>query len=235
MSDHLKKVFQSHKIDCTEAQLQLFENYRHLLLEKNKVMNLTAIEEEEEVNYKHFLDSVLPLNLPYFKKNAQFLDIGTGAGFPAIPMKILRPDLQMTLLDSLQKRIHFIEEVNQSLELGLERLVHGRAEELGRNDKYRGKYDIVIARAVSRLNTLSEYALPFVKTGGYFIAMKGPKAQEEVEESKKAFETLKGKVELVKEYSLTGQEERTVIVIKKIGDTPKKYPRAGGKPKKNPL
>lgn len=235
MAKALKTVFEEKNIEISEKQLQLFEGYRHLLLEKNKVMNLTAIEEEEEVNYKHFLDSVLPLTMVDIKKGASFIDIGTGAGFPAIPMKIMRPDIKMTLLDSLNKRIRFLEEVNEDLSLGVENLIHGRAEELGRQSKYREQFDIVIARAVSQLNTLSEYALPFVKPGGYFIAMKGPKAEEEIAAGENAVKLLNGKIELVKEYSLTGEEERTLILIKKTGNTAKKYPRGGGKPKKAPL
>ena len=235
MAKALKTIFEEKNIEISEKQLELFEGYRHLLLEKNKVMNLTAIEEEEEVNYKHFLDSVLPLTMVDIKKGASFIDIGTGAGFPAIPMKIMRPDIKMTLLDSLNKRIRFLEEVNEDLSLGVENLIHGRAEELGRQSKYREQFDIVIARAVSQLNTLSEYALPFVKPGGYFIAMKGPKAEEEIAAGENAVKLLNGKIELVKEYSLTGEEERTLILIKKTGNAAKKYPRGGGKPKKAPL
>lgn len=235
MAKNLSEILQEEGIPITEDQVNLFEGYRHLLLEKNKVMNLTAIEEEEEVNYKHFLDSALPVKLVDLKENASLLDIGTGAGFPAIPIKILRPDLKMTLMDSLNKRIRFIEEVNEKLNLGIEHLVHGRAEELGRNKDYREQFDIVIARAVSQLNTLCEYALPFIKLGGIFVAMKGAKGEEELEEATKAIQILGGKVKEVLSYSLTGDEERTIILIEKIKNTGKKYPRAGGKPKKNPL
>lgn len=235
MPKNLKTVLEEGGLSPTDQQIKLFEEYRELLLEKNKVMNLTAIEEEEEVNYKHFLDSVLPLKLFDFKKDCSLIDIGTGAGFPALPLKIMRPDIKMTLLDSLNKRIKFLEEVNEELELGIEELIHGRAEELGRNSEYREKYDLVIARAVSQLNTLAEYALPFVKLGGYFLGMKGPKAQEEVNNSMKAIKLLGAELEEVIEYSLTGEEERTLVIIKKTGHTNKKYPRGGGKPKKSPL
>lgn len=235
MTKALKEVLLEKGIEASDKQIELFEGYRHLLLEKNKVMNLTAIEDEEEVNYKHFLDSILPLTMVEIKENAALIDIGTGAGFPAIPMKIMRPDIKMTLLDSLNKRINFLKEVNQDLSLGVENLIHGRAEELGRQAKYREQFDIVIARAVSQLNTLSEYALPFVKPGGYFIAMKGPKAEEEIASGENAVKLLNGKIEMVEEYSLTGEEQRTLILIKKTGNTAKKYPRGGGKPKKAPL
>lgn len=235
MTKALKEVLLEKGIEASDKQIELFEGYRHLLLEKNKVMNLTAIEDEEEVNYKHFLDSILPLTMVDIKENASLIDIGTGAGFPAVPMKIMRPDIKMTLLDSLNKRINFLKEVNQELSLGIENLIHGRAEELGRQAKYREQFNIVIARAVSQLNTLSEYALPFVKPGGYFIAMKGPKAEEEIASGENAVKLLNGKIEMVEEYSLTGEEQRTLILIKKTGNTAKKYPRGGGKPKKAPL
>lgn len=235
MTKALKEVLLEKGIEASDKQIELFEGYRHLLLEKNKVMNLTAIEDEEEVNYKHFLDSILPLTMVDIKENASLIDIGTGAGFPAVPMKIMRPDIKMTLLDSLNKRINFLKEVNQELSLGIENLIHGRAEELGRQAKYREQFNIVIARAVSQLNTLSEYALPFVKPGGYFIAMKGPKAEEEIASGENAVKLLNGKIEMVEEYSLTGEEQRTLILIKKTGNTAKKYPRGGCKPKKAPL
>lgn len=232
----LENLFMENNLVVEENQIANFENYREMMLETNKNLNLTSITEEEEVNYKHFLDSVLPLKYMDIKKNSSIIDIGTGAGLPGLPMKFLRPDLKITLMDSLNKRIKFLENVIDKLDLKNIEAIHGRAEEMGRDFNYREKYDYSISRAVSRLNTLVEYSLPFVKIGGYFISMKGPTGKEECNEAKKGIEILGGKIEDIIEYKLDFEDsKRTLVIIKKIKETPKKYPRAGGKPKSKPL
>lgn len=234
--DKLKNLFIENNLEIDEDKIENFEKYREIMLETNKYLNLTSITEESEVNYKHFLDSILPLKYMDIKKDATIIDIGTGAGLPGLPIKFIRPDLRITLMDSLNKRIKFLQGVIDELELKDIEAVHGRAEEMGRDVKYREKYDYSISRAVSRLNTLVEYAIPFVKVGGYFISMKGPTGKEEYEEAKKGIEILGGKIEDIIEYELEYEDsKRTLIIIKKVKETPKKYPRAGGKPKSKPL
>ncbi|MDO5725767.1 MAG: 16S rRNA (guanine(527)-N(7))-methyltransferase RsmG [Tissierellia bacterium] len=210
-----------------------FKKYTELLLEWNKKFNLTAITEPREVDTKHHVDS-LSVFLTNIETNAKVIDIGTGAGFPGIPMKLYRKDLEILLLDSLKKRIGFLDTVIKELKLDNIETIHGRAEELGRNQDYREKYDIAISRAVANLRTLAEYSLPFVKPGGKFIAMKGPEPQQEINESKNAIKILGGKyLETIKvEFD---DYEHNLIVIKKIAPTANKYPRAGGKPKNRPL
>ncbi|QQK08920.1 16S rRNA (guanine(527)-N(7))-methyltransferase RsmG [Miniphocaeibacter halophilus] len=232
----LEELFVKNEFKIDENQLDNFEKYRDLLVETNKVLNLTSITEEVEVNYKHFLDSILPLKYVDIRENSSLIDIGTGAGLPGLPIKFVRKDLNIVLMDSLNKRIKFLNKVIGELKLEKIEAIHGRAEEMGRNAKYREKYDYAISRAVSRLNTLVEYCLPFVKVGGYFISMKGPSGHEEYAEAKKAIETLGGKLEKIIDYNLDYEDsERTLIIIKKIKNTNKKYPRAGGKPKSKPL
>ena len=232
----LIKVMESEGIELTEECAEKFEQFRETLIETNKYLNLTSITEDEEVNYKHFLDSLLPMKKIEFKKNAKVIDIGTGGGFPGLPMKFYRDDLDITLLDSLNKRIKFLKDTIYKMELLKIEAIHGRAEELGRQKQYREVYDYAISRAVSRLNTLVEYSLPFVKVGGYFISMKGPSGKEEAEEAKNAIKLLGGEIVDIIEYQLDYEDsDRTLVVIKKISPTPKKYPRGGGKPKNKPL
>ena len=232
----LNKVMNKEGIELKEDCLEKFENFRQTLLETNKYLNLTSITDEEEVNYKHFLDSLLPLQKIEFKENSKVIDIGTGGGFPGLPMKFYRDDLDITLLDSLNKRIKFLKDTIYKMELSKIEAIHGRAEELGRQKEYRETYDYAISRAVSRLNTLVEYSLPFVKVGGYFISMKGPGGREEAEEAKNAIKLLGGESTDIIEYQLDYEDsDRTLIVIKKISPTAKKYPRGGGKPKNKPL
>lgn len=210
------------------------EIYKELLLEWNEKMNLTAITEDNEVDVKHFLDSLSLFKTKYLENNKTLVDIGTGAGFPGLVAKIYNKDLEVTLLDSLNKRLTFLEEVISQLNLQGVKTLHGRAEELGRKE-LRETFDIATSRAVANLSTLLEYDLPFVKVGGYFIAMKGPEYLEELEKAKNAIKLLGGKLEEVIEIKLPLDITHYLVVIKKINSTPNKYPRAGGKPKKNPL
>lgn len=216
-----------------------FARYAELLREWNKVMNLTNIVDDNGIALRHFIDSLTIVNLiekeMSSNKKTSLIDVGTGAGFPGIPLKIVIPDLEVTLLDSLNKRLNFLNTVVS--ELGLEKIktVHARAEDGGADIKYREKYDIATARAVASLPTLAEYCMPFVKVGGCFIAMKSH-ADEEIEASEKAIKILGGKIESIEEFCLPNTDiKRTVIVVRKISKTPSKYPRQAGKPSKEPL
>ena len=205
--------------------------YYEMVVERNKVMNLTAITDEEEFRIKHFEDSASITESGVFTGKGSLIDVGTGAGFPGMVLKILYPELKVTLADSLRKRIDFLNEVNEELGLDCE-TVHGRAEDLGRDPRYREKFDYAAARAVANMSTLSEYCLPFVKKGGYFIAYKTPGEAL----CEKAVETLGGRIEAVKEFRLPGTDiERALIVVKKVRETPRIYPRKAGTPSKEPL
>ena len=221
--------------DFTPLQLQQFDKYFELLIETNKVMNLTAITEPEEVVVKHFIDSLLAYDKTKFK-NKLLADVGTGAGFPGIPLKIYCPELKVVLIDSLGKRLKFLEKV--IAELGLENIhcEHLRAEDAGKNSQHREKYDLVTARAVARLSVLSEYCLPLLKKNGMFIALKGSKYQEEIEEAKKAVAILGGAIISADEVKLPGLDDgRAIVKIRKIRNTPGMYPRKAGTPEKQPL
>ena len=225
-------------IQLTEQQINQFEQYYHLLVEWNNKINLTAITDMPDVYLKHFYDSLMPLWMApdYFKENATLCDVGAGAGFPSIPMKIVRPDLEITIVDSLNKRINFLRLLADELGLDHVEAVHGRAEEVGQNLTYRGKYEIVTARAVASLNVLSELCLPMVQKGGHFIALKAQRADEEIEQAQKAITTLGAKFEEQFSENLPIEDsEREIIVIRKTLDTPKKYPRRPGMPAKKPL
>ena len=207
--------------------------YGELLVEKNKVMNLTAITEPHDVATLHFLDSVAMLTLADLK-GKKMADIGTGAGFPGMPLRIVEPSLRLTLLDSLNKRIDFLKEVCADLGLNDVACIHGRAEEFAAN--HREDYDIVTSRAVANLQMLSELCLPLVKVGGYFLSMKAVDSEKEVNAAKNAIKTLGGQIEKVVDYAIPGTDvQHRLIFIKKIKETPKKYPRAFAKIKKNPL
>lgn len=212
---------------------QLIDKYLNMIIEKNKVMNLTAIDDYDEMWQKHVIDSasVLPFIEKYNIKS--MIDVGTGAGFPGMIIKILKEDLDIMLLDSLNKRIKFLDEVILGLDLKNIKTIHSRAEDYARKDG-REKYDLSISRAVARLNTLLEYNLPFVKVGGIFIAMKGPGLDEELDECENALKTLGGEVLEVKKLEMDFGE-RNILIVKKINKTPKNYPRVGNKPKTNPL
>lgn len=220
-------------LDIAEKEAQNLYKYMKLMLEWNKNVNLTAITEEKEIIYKHFIDS-LSVN-KYLTNKEKIMDIGTGAGFPGIPLKIFNKDLNFILVDSLNKRINFLEEVKNELNLNKLELLHARAEELAKNKNYRENMDIVVSRAVARLRILAEYMLPFVKKNGICICMKGPNIEEEIEESKKSLEILGGKIEKIEHIILPGDLERNIILIRKIKETPSRYPRKAGTPVKQPL
>jgi len=238
VDNELKELFldgaKEFNISLKEEQLDKFFKYKNLLKEWNEKINLTAIEEDRDVVIKHFIDSLSIL--PFIKDDGlRLIDVGTGAGFPGIPVKIARESIEVTLLDSLEKRVKFLNEVIKENALKGIKALHGRAEEKGVLPEYREKYDICTARAVSNLPVLIEYCLPFVKVGGCFIAMKGS-STEEIGNSKKALDILGGKIEEVKEFNLPFTDsKRNVIVIRKFRQTPTGYPRKAGKPSKEPL
>lgn len=222
-------------LSFSEKQLEQFSLYFDLLIETNKVMNLTAITEPEEVAVKHIIDSLLAYDEKVFPGKL-LADVGTGAGFPGIPLKIYCPELKVVLLDSLAKRLKFLDNVIETLGLKDITCVHLRAEDAGQNKDHREKYDLVTARAVARLSVLSEYCLPLVKQWGYFIAMKGSKFVEEIAEGRTAVGILGGEIISAEEVKLPGLDDgRAIIRIRKIKKTPVKYPRKAGVPEKQPL
>ena len=223
-------------ISLNEEQKQQFIAFYEYLVEKNKVMNLTGITEFQEVLVKHFLDSLACVKAVDMKKVTTVMDIGTGAGFPGVPLKIALPHLEACLLDSLKKRVNFLEETFALLKLQNITAIHGRAEEFAKNKSYRETYDICVSRAVSNLATLSEYCLPYVKVGGKFISYKSGTVQEEAEQAEKAIRILGGKIQDVVYFNLPDSEiQRSLVVIEKIKPTPGKYPRKAGTPLKEPL
>lgn len=228
--DGLKEL----QIELNEKQISQFLKYYELLVETNKVMNLTAITEFDEVVEKHFLDSLSLCRVYDLKIDAKILDLGTGAGFPGIPLKIAFPNLELVLADSLNKRIKFLNQVIDELELKDITAVHARAEELGRNKDYREQFDVCVSRAVANLSSLSEYCIPFVKVGGKFISYKSGSIEEEVVEAKKAVFVLGGKVTDVYKFDLY-EQKRSFVVIDKEKHTSKAYPRKAGTPTKEPL
>ena len=221
-------------ISLTDEQLSLFEKLSELLVEQNKTMNLTAITDPDGIAVKHFADSISALSAYDFAEGAKVLDVGTGAGFPSIPLLITRPDLHMTMIDSTAKKLRYVASTVESLGLSAE-VLHTRAEEAGQNKEYRENFDIVCSRAVAALNVLCEYCLPFVKVGGVFLAMKAAKVQEEIADAKNAIKTLGGKIIAEKSFSLSDGGERTIVVIKKISQVPSKYPRVSAQIAKKPL
>lgn len=231
-----KFIEEANKINIvfTELQLKQFRIYFEMLIEKNKVMNLTGITEWDEVLEKHFLDSISLIRAIDLNKNLTVMDMGTGAGFPGIPLKIAFPNLQVTLADSLNKRVLFLQEVIDELKLEGIEVIHGRAEDLARDKKYRESYDLSVSRAVANLSTLSEYCLPFVKIGGQFISYKSGEIDEEVTASKSAVFLLGGKIKETVKFEL-GESGRSFIIIDKVKGTPKTYPRKAGTPSKKPL
>lgn len=221
-------------IDLTSMQAEQFEKYYNVLIEWNEKINLTRITEPGEVAVKHFADSLTLLSYYEIPKNARVIDVGTGAGFPGIPLKIARPDIELTLLDSLNKRLVFLIEACGTIGIDAH-TVHSRAEDGGQNPLYREKYDVAVSRAVARLNTLCEYCLPYVKVGGSFVSMKGPDLSEELSEATNAVKVLGGKIKIVSEFELDGAGERTIVQIEKMKPTPKAYPRHSSKIKSKAL
>lgn len=220
----------------SESQLTAMAVYYQLLIEWNKKINLTAITQPQDVAVKHIIDSLSCYRQDIFQDNAHMIDVGTGAGFPGIPLKIYRPDLKLTLMDSLNKRLLFLQAVTDSLGLPDVELVHARAEEGGKGRQYREKFQIAVSRAVARLNILCELCLPFIRTGGWFIALKGTQYEEEAAEAARAVAVLGGRIERMEPVRLPGiDDKRAVIYIKKIAATPPEYPRRPGTPEKKPL
>lgn len=240
-SEKMEKEFLTHvlsaiEISLTEQQLAQFTKYREELLSWNNKFNLTAITEEKMIIIKHFYDSALGLKAWNWQGHEKVLDLGTGAGFPGIPLKIICPEIQVTLVDSLQKRVRFLQHIIATLPLTQTEALHGRAEELGQNKMYREKFDIVVSRAVASLPVLVEYCLPFVKTGGVFLAYKGPEGEEESRTGVKAIAALGGKVIRTESFLLPEElSKRMIIIIKKVKPTPAGYPRKPGMPAKKPL
>ena len=233
-----RKVFREYSnnlnIDISDNQLDKFYQYMNLLLEWNEKINLTAITQYNEIILKHFIDSLtISKNI---EKDSYIVDVGTGAGFPGIPLKIIRNDIKIVLVDSLNKRIKFLDEVIDKLHLQNIKTVHARAEEFGRNKEYREKFDIATSRAVANLSTLSEYMIPLVKVGGKSICMKGKDIKQELEEASNAIEILGGEISKVEEFQLPNNDiNRSVISILKVKNTPSKYPRKAGTPSKEPI
>lgn len=230
-----KNALREFDMTLDEVAFDRFCRYYELLIEWNEKMNLTALTEPRDVAVKHFIDSLTLLRYAQIPQRASMIDVGTGAGFPGLAVKIARPDIRLTLLDSLQKRLGFLDEVCE--QLGLEDVVtvHGRAEEGAKEILFRENYDVAVARAVASLNVLSEYCLPYVGMGGQFIAMKGKTADEELKEAQNAIGELGGKVREKHFFSLGDAGERGIIVIDKIATTPEKYPRKSKQIKKKPL
>ncbi len=223
-------------IDLQSETIQKMLQYMELVQVWNEKFNLTAITEPQDMITKHFLDSISLFTCPHMPLHGRVIDVGTGAGFPGLLMAIVKSDLEVTLLDSLAKRVGFLDECTKVLSLANIHSVHSRAEDAGSNDPYREKYDVATARAVAPLPVLAEYCLPFVRCGGYFFAMKGPGAKDEVAQSLRALELLGGKLEDIFEVHIPFCElSRNIVVIKKIASTNAKYPRKAGKPERSPL
>ena len=231
--EKLKSYGKAINLEISEKESNKLYMYMNLMLEWNKKINLTSITDEEDIIIKHFVDS-LSIN-KYLVKNKNVMDVGTGAGFPGIPLKICNEETEFILVDSLNKRINFLEEVKQKLNINKLELIHSRIEDLAKGIKYREKVDIVVSRAVANLSVLSEYMLPFVKVGGICICMKGPNIDDELENSKNAMKILGGKIEKVENLALPGSLERNIIIIRKEKETPNAYPRKAGIPSKKPL
>ena len=231
-----EKSLEKLNIHLNEKQMFQFMKYYEMLIETNKVMNLTAIKEYDEVVDKHFIDSLSLIQAIDLNQPLKVIDVGTGAGFPGIPLKIAFPQLKIVLLDSLNKRINFLNRVIETLELTDVETIHGRAEDFGRNPQYREQFDLCVSRAVANLSTLSEYCVPFIQVGGHFIPYKSGKVQDELEVSRRAVTLLGGHIADCLSYSLADTDmERTLVIIEKINPTKKAYPRKAGKPSKEPL
>lgn len=235
-SNILAQAASEYSITLTEEQILSFSKYFETLVEWNEKINLTAITDPQEVAVKHMIDSLSCYDEAIFKKGASIIDVGTGAGFPGLPLKIFQPDLKLTLFDSLNKRILFLKAVAEELGIDNIEFVHSRAEDGGKNRKFREKYDIAVSRAVARLDVLCELCLPFVRVGGFFIALKGSKYSDEINQSTEALRLLGGKIAKIENIKLPGLDDiRAVVYIEKINRTPLAYPRRPGVIEKNPL
>lgn len=232
--DKFEKGLEDLGISLNETQIKQFLDYYELLVETNKVMNLTAITEFDEVIEKHFLDSLSLCRIYDLNREIRVLDLGTGAGFPGVPLKIAFPQIRLVLADSLNKRIKFLENVVGELSLQNVSCVHGRAEKMGRNKEYREQFDLCVSRAVANLSSLSEYCIPFVKEGGAFISYKSGEIEEEANAAKKAISVLGGELREIYKFDLY-EQKRSFVIIDKKKKTPKAYPRKAGTPTKEPL
>lgn len=236
MADKFTKQLEKLNIELNEKQREQFHRYYELLVEWNKVMNLTGITEYDEVNEKHFVDSLAVAKVIDLKKIDTVLDIGTGAGFPGLPLKIAYPHLNVVLMDSLQKRINFLNKVVNELGLKNVENLHGRAEDYAKKVEYREQFDLCVSRAVANLSTLSEYCIPFTKVGGVFVSYKSGEIDQEVKDSGNAIKLLGGELEEIVKFQLPDTDiNRSFVKIKKVAATKKKYPRKAGMPSKEPL
>lgn len=234
--DMLNEACQNLNLSFDEKKYNDFIKYKELIKDWNQKINLTAITEDEEIIKKHFIDSIKVFECDYVKNAKSIIDIGTGGGFPGIPMKIVKEDNSMVLLDSLNKRINFLNEVIGELGLNNIKTIHGRAEDFAQSIEYRQKFDLAVSRAVANLTVLLELCLPYVKVGGYFVALKGPAIEEEIKDATVALKVLGGSIEEVIEVDIEGSDlKHNLLVVKKIKDTPKKYPRKAGLVTKNPI
>lgn len=230
------QVLIEHGITLTDKQKKQFETYFRLLVEWNEKINLTAITDKEEAYLKHFYDSIAPILQGYIDNSPlSILDIGAGAGFPSIPMKILYPEIDITIIDSLNKRINFLNILANELELSGVHFFHGRAEDFGQDRVFRAKFDIVTARAVAKMQVLAELTIPFLKVNGRLIALKAAAAEEELISAEKALKTLFSQVTVNKNYKLPNGDDRNITIVSKKKETPNKYPRKAGTPNKKPL
>ena len=236
MKQRIQEVFKKIDIELSDEQASQLYTYFEMLVEWNKVMNLTGITEFEEVLLKHFIDSAAISRITDMSKVNTVMDVGTGAGFPGMPLKIVFPHLKITLLDSLNKRIQFLNAVIEKLQLEEIETIHGRAEDFGHDSKYREQYDVCVSRAVANLSSLSEYCVPFIKVGGRFISYKADEIEEEVTAAEKAIRTLHCESAKIEKTELPDSDlTRSFVIIKKKGHLDKKYPRKAGMPTKNPL
>lgn len=235
--EEFKKLFieetEKNKIEIKVESIDLFYEYMKKILEWNEKINVTAIKDEKEFLIKHYIDSLSICE--FIKENQNIIDIGTGAGFPGIPIKFAKETSNVTLIDSVNKKLNVIRNISNELKISKLDIIHARAEELGKKQEYREKFDIATTRAVSNLSTIVEYMLPFVKVGGIAICMKGPNYKEELSNAKKAIELLGGAIETVKSIVISDDFERNIIVIKKVKNTPKNFPRGQGKPLREPI
>lgn len=230
----LKETFEKLNIPFDEEIIEQYEKYMNGILQWNEKVNLTAIKDREEFITKHYIDSILCYHFPEYENAESVVDMGTGAGFPGVPLAIISQDKEFVLADSLNKRLKIIDELAASIALDNVTTVHGRAEELAKNKKYRERFDLCVSRAVANMAVLAEYCLPFVRVGGYLLAYKGPDAEAEAEDAKKALKVLGGKVKRIEAVNLA-DFDHNIIVIEKIKETPAKYPRKAGTPAKEPI